>query len=311
MRHLHDICGVAPNTIRDYLGQVRRHRVVAGECVQSSPLVSMWLKHAASYPRPSKFKEPAPVALVNAIVADAAADPAVKLAVVLCWFSCLRMGSIVQHQVGSFDAALSVLRCDVTLHPSRAYMSFNLKSGKTDVHNRGGIRYLMAAQDPGVLCPVEYTEKYLHDTRHLSPATPLLQMRSGRNVTRDPVVRLIKQHAQALGLDPQLYAGHSLRTGAATTMGGNGVSAAQIAWWGGWASVDMAQRYTRGTFGVMQSINEALQLTYDRRASGRSSAGAGPSLARWTSAQSSPSTSHVPSPLYRRGEVEDAHLLHQ
>lgn len=59
------------------------------------------------------------------------------------------------------------------------------------------------------------------------------------------VARLVKEHAQLIGLDPERYAGHSLRAGLATSAADGGASDRAIMRQTGHRSVAMVNRYVR------------------------------------------------------------------
>jgi integrase len=59
------------------------------------------------------------------------------------------------------------------------------------------------------------------------------------------VALIVKAHAKRLGLDPTLYAGHSLRAGFATSAAKAGKSEASIALQTGHKSMTMLRKYVR------------------------------------------------------------------
>jgi integrase len=59
------------------------------------------------------------------------------------------------------------------------------------------------------------------------------------------VALIVKRRAQAVGLDPARYAGHSLRAGLATSAAAAGASESAITSQTGHRSADMVRRYIR------------------------------------------------------------------
>lgn len=61
------------------------------------------------------------------------------------------------------------------------------------------------------------------------------------------VARAVKRRCELIGLDPEQFGGHSLRSGLATNAAHNGAPNHAIAQQGRWASLEMVNRYvTRG-----------------------------------------------------------------
>jgi integrase len=59
------------------------------------------------------------------------------------------------------------------------------------------------------------------------------------------IARAVKRCCELIGLDPEKFAGHSLRSGLATNAAYNGAPAYAIAQQGRWASLEMVNRYIR------------------------------------------------------------------
>jgi integrase len=59
------------------------------------------------------------------------------------------------------------------------------------------------------------------------------------------IARAVKRCCELIGLDPEKFAGHSLRSGLATNAAYNGAPAHAIAQQGRWASLEMVNRYIR------------------------------------------------------------------
>ncbi len=84
-------------------------------------------------------------------------------------------------------------------------------------------------------CPVEHLKNWMYENRN-SLVFPI----SDKNVAL-----IIKKHALSAGLDEKKYAGHSLRSGFATTTAEYGASERNIMAMTGHKSVDMVRRYIK------------------------------------------------------------------
>ena len=84
-------------------------------------------------------------------------------------------------------------------------------------------------------CPVEHLKNWMHENRN-NLVFPI----SDKNVAL-----IIKKHAFSAGLDAKKYAGHSLRSGFATTTAEYGANERNIMAMTGHKSVDMVRRYIK------------------------------------------------------------------
>jgi len=135
---------------------------------------------------------------------------------------------------------------DVTT--TRDGLVVNLRRSKTDQEGEGrrvGIPY---GSRPAT-CPVRAVQDWLAASR--LRAGPLFrgvnrhgQVRATRLSDR-AVALVVKRAAEAAGLDPARYAGHSLRAGLATAAAAAGVSERAIMAQTGHKSLPMVRRYIR------------------------------------------------------------------
>ena len=84
-------------------------------------------------------------------------------------------------------------------------------------------------------CPVYHLKKWMHENKN-EKVFPI----SDKNVAL-----IIKKHAVSAGLDDKKYAGHSLRSGFATSTAEFGASERNIMAMTGHKSVDMVRRYIK------------------------------------------------------------------
>jgi site-specific recombinase XerD len=101
----------------------------------------------------------------------------------------------------------------------------HIRRSKTD---QEGIGDTVAIVPGSIACPVEAVRAWLEASN--IPAGPLLRpiakggrIGSGR-LADSTVVRVVKASARRVGLDPKLFAGHSLRSGFLTSAAGRGAS---------------------------------------------------------------------------------------
>ena len=131
---------------------------------------------------------------------------------------------------------------------SSAGLAITLRRAKTDQEGRSrriGIPYGSSEKS----CPVRSLQAWLESARiHDGPVFRSLdrfQRVQPRRLSDKAVARIIKRRAKAVGLDPERYAGHSLRSGLATSAAAGGASERAIMAQTGHRSTDMVRRYIR------------------------------------------------------------------
>ena len=78
--------------------------------------------------------------------------------------------------------------------------------------------------------------------------------------TQQQVAKIIKKEAKSIGLNPERFAGHSLRAGMATDMFVSGhLSLGQIMKFGRWESAEMCLKYYRPKDEIAKTIFEAIE----------------------------------------------------
>jgi site-specific recombinase XerD len=122
-----------------------------------------------------------------------------------------------------------------------------LLRSKTDQEGRG--RKVAIPYARGVVCPVMALQEWL-DVAKLTKG-PIFRAVNRRGlisdaaITPQTVAMVVKKRAQAVGLDPAKYAGHSLRSGLVTSAAQLGVSSWKIRQQTGHKSEAMLARYIR------------------------------------------------------------------
>jgi integrase len=131
---------------------------------------------------------------------------------------------------------------------SSAGLVVTLRRSKTDQEGRSrriGIPYGSTEKH----CPVRSVRLWLESARIVDgPVFRALdrfqRVQTGR-LSDKAVARIVKRRAAAVGLDPDRYAGHSLRAGLATSAAAGGASERVIMAQTGHRSADMVRRYIR------------------------------------------------------------------
>jgi integrase len=131
---------------------------------------------------------------------------------------------------------------------SSAGLIVTLRRAKTDQEGRSrriGIPYGSSEKT----CPVRSVQAWLATARIVDGAVfrslDRFQRVQPRRLSDKAVARVIKRRAAAVGLDPERYAGHSLRAGLATSAAAGGASERDIMNQTGHRSSDMVRRYIR------------------------------------------------------------------
>ena len=136
---------------------------------------------------------------------------------------------------------------DLSLRP-QGY-AVTIRRGKTDQEGAGREVAILRAPN-STACPVRAIDAWLE--RSLITTGPLFRpvdrfgVISPKRLGDKTVAYLIKRSAEKAGLDPALYAGHSLRSGFATTAALNGASESSIMRQTGHRSFAVVRGYIRG-----------------------------------------------------------------
>ena len=260
VRYLWDEVGVSADTISNYVSQVVSHFRLLGSDVDVPGLCRQLIHRLRQLPRESHFKEPVTRSVIWALATDESLDLGIRATVVIAWSLCLRLGQLVGTSPTSFDADYALLRRDCTVSSAGQMVRLHLRKGKTDVYNLGSVRHFMAAAPSERFCPVRLVSRFLTSTARFHPDEPLLRRSDGRIVTREPVVKVLKEFASREGIPAQHVSGHSLRVGAATSLKAGGASEADIMYWGQWASPSSMLRYVRASVDTAVRMGDALSV---------------------------------------------------
>lgn len=131
--------------------------------------------------------------------------------------------------------------------PRKEGLAVTIRRSKTDQEGEGRQVAICYGSDPAC-CPVRAIGAWL---TLIGNQGPLFRgVDKGGRISADrlcdkAVALVVKRSAEAAGLDPALYAGHSLRSGFATTAASNGASEAAIMRQTGHRSVQVLRGYIR------------------------------------------------------------------
>ena len=173
----------------------------------------------------------------------------------LGFFGFLRSAEFTAPERDDFDPEQHLNYTDIAVgsldHPRS--ISVNIKQSKTDPF-RLGVKIVLG-RTGSCLCPVGAVLSYLMVR---GPGEgPLFRFKDGRALTRPLLVRELQTALAQVGINPDLYAGHSFRIGAATTAVACGVSADIIKTLGRWRS-DAYQLYIKLPREQLSNISKTL-----------------------------------------------------
>lgn len=153
-------------------------------------------------------------------------------------------------------------RGDLTVVPERGLL-LRIRRSKTDPRGEGALVAIRRAAEPA-LDVVTALEEWLAIRGALEPEAPLFVSldRNGRALARRlsdrSVALVVKRHAEAAGLDPTLYAGHSLRAGLATSAAEREASLHDLMRQTRHRSPEVARRYMRETEVWRNNVTERI-----------------------------------------------------
>ncbi len=248
--------GLAPATYRSYLSAIRSAHIHAGFEVPktSSPRIALILKSAAANATPPQPKQPIDFQLLQAIwglVPDSFDGTTIKACLALGFFSCLRGAEylLVSGDKGSIIIPPPKLSAvSFGNHVGTHYLVYKVPKSKTCLH--GFHRFVGCSRH--VLCGLCCMWTYLLARQQVAtanPDSPLFMWHNGKVVTKNQLNHFIKQSVSKLGLQPNLYSTHSLRSGV-VSQGSDTLPEWALSSMGGWRSTNF-RSYIRNT-GVHQ-----------------------------------------------------------
>lgn len=151
-----------------------------------------------------------------------------------CLFGFLRSGEVTVPSLKDYDPEAHLSEGDVALdnlmNPS--VVRLHIKASKTDPFRKGVFVFLGSTSTE--LCPVTAVSAYLAVRGRESG--PFFRFVSGVPLSREYLVRRVREALRSKGIDDTKYAGHSFRIGAATTAAAVGMEDSLIKALGRWES---------------------------------------------------------------------------
>ena len=160
----------------------------------------------------------------------------------MCYFGFLRSGEVCTPSDTQYDPSTHLAFTDISVDSNEhtSCIAVKIKASKTDPFRQGVTVYLGATGTN--LCPVKAILAYIA-VRGSAPG-PFFHFNNGRFLTRDRLVKELRAALSKAHLDPDLYAGHSFRIGAATVAHAQGIDDSMIMTLGRWKS-NAYQRYIK------------------------------------------------------------------
>jgi integrase len=150
------------------------------------------------------------------------------------FFGFCRPGEITAPSHAAFDPNVHLLFEDLSVDDpgNPQLITLRIKQSKTDQLRTGAdITLARTGQDT---CPVAAILAYLAVRRGHSG--PLFRFEDGKFLTQPSLIKHMREALSQLGINPQIYSGHSLRIGAATLAAANGVQDSTTKALGRWKS---------------------------------------------------------------------------
>ncbi len=239
--------GLKHKSIKGYLSAVRNLQIMSGQgdpFDSQMPLLDYVLRGIKSEQAkhgPAKRERlpitPTVLLKLRAVWAKEASKPdhiMLWAACCTCFFGFLRSGEVTVPSAQGYDPGAHLSVGDVSLdsiqRPKTAQV--RIKASKTDPFRHGVSVFLGRTDSP--LCPVAALAAYLA-VRGLQKG-PFFRFEDGKPLTRERLVVCLRKALSLAGLDPHKYAGHSFRSGAATTAAACGLQDSLIQTLGRWKS---------------------------------------------------------------------------
>jgi len=151
---------------------------------------------------------------------------------------------------------------DISL--SNAGLTITIRRSKTDQEGAGRQVGIPRARKTSVTCPVAALESWLNERTELTNSDALfLGVFHGRLMGRlsgQAIAEIVKRAVNRVGFDPSKFAGHSLRSGFATSAARGGADLAFIMQQTGHKSADVARRYVQAGSLLQNPASKAVKL---------------------------------------------------
>jgi len=164
-------------------------------------------------------------------------DSTLRCMCTLAFFGFLRCGEFTVKNCSHGVVVTALQVCHVRFSPDKSMFVLTLPASKTDPF-RLGVDIPIYANN--TLCPVHCMDIHLGMLKsrvpHVNASHPLFIDGNGQAFSRDLFISYLRQLLCRLGLQDQLYSGHSFRIGAATSAAAAGIDDHLIQTLGRWSS---------------------------------------------------------------------------
>ncbi len=176
-----------------------------------------------------KKKKAVTIEILRSIVA-AAQSPRDRAIVLLGWNGAMRRSEVVKLDVS-----------DITFEPEG--LTITLRGSKTDQEGHGETIGIHKAKRDPILCPMVALRAHL-DTSGIAEG-PIFRNRSGGRLSGEAVAELVQRLAKRAGFEnaEELFGGHSLRSGLATSAAKAGKGERSVMRHGRWRNEKVARGY--------------------------------------------------------------------
>ena len=159
-----------------------------------------------------------------------------------CYFGFLRSGEITVPSHAQYDKGAHLSAGDVTVDRANnpSMVRVHIKASKTDPFRKGV--FVFVGRTDNRLCPVAAITAYMALRGRMEG--PFFKFANGETLSRERLVRRVREALELAGIDARKYSGHSFRIGAATTAASVGLEDSLIKTLGRWESTAY-QRYVR------------------------------------------------------------------
>lgn len=186
-------------------------------------------------------------------------DCMLETACIVAFFGFLRCGEFTVKQANTFDSSVHLCVSDVIFYEN--YALLKLKESKTDPFRKG--IFIQLHKTDNLICPFLSLKKYLKYRSKLytstRPLDPLFITGNRQVLDRYYFLSKVKHVLQLIGYDPNLYNGHSFRSGAATSASKVRMEDHLIKTLGRWSSESYC-RYIKTSTSTIKNAQKSLML---------------------------------------------------
>jgi hypothetical protein len=174
------------------------------------------------------------------------------------FFGFFRLGEITAPSAALFDPTTHLTPADIAIdyRETPSLVQIHLKISKTDQERKGISVFIGSTSDD--LCPVAAITAYM--ALRGDSQGPFFRFSNTRPLTKDQFTKHVREALTHIGYNPEAYASHSFRGGAATTAAERGIEDSVIKALGRWKS-DAFQAYIKIPRARLAAFSKILSST--------------------------------------------------